>query len=146
MKKLIFLAILIGIFAYQKNGSKSGINTGDNNTSVAATDVGHGFVSVFMPNGSSPNQAYVLTPINCTSEEVAIGEKLAKDLEAAGILVTRSESFRVSVENATEEQNAAINRSTEVLNSGGPPIVFLNGYGKSRPTVGEVLAVYNLTK
>jgi hypothetical protein len=145
MKKIIFLAIFIGIFAYQKHASKSGNNPG-NNASVAAIDVGHGFVSVFMPNGSSPNEAYVLSPINCTSEEVAMGKKLADDLEAAGIAVTRSESFRVFVDNATDEQNAAMVRSTDVLNSGGPPIVFLNGYGKSRPTVDEVLAVYKLTK
>jgi hypothetical protein len=67
MKKLIFLAILIGIFVYQKHGSKSGSIAGNNNPSVAAIDVGHGFVSVFMPDGSSPNEAYVLSPINCTS-------------------------------------------------------------------------------
>jgi hypothetical protein len=113
---------------------------------VATIDVGHGFVSIFMPNGSSPNEAYVLSPINCTSEEVAMGNKLADDLEAAGISAKRSESFRVNVENATEEQNASIGRTTEVLNSSDPPIVFINGYAKSRPTVDEVLAVYQLTK
>jgi hypothetical protein len=146
MKKLIFFAILIGIFVYQKQGSKSGNNAGNSNTSVAAIDVGHGFVSVFMPDGSSPNEAYVLSPINCTSAEVAIGNKLADDLEAAGISAKRSESFRVHVENATDEQNAAINKSTDLLNSGDPPIVFINGYGKARPSVDEVLAVYNQTK
>jgi hypothetical protein len=77
---------------------------------------------------------------------VAIGKKLADDLEAAGMSVTRSESFHASVQNATEEQNAAIARSSELLNSGEPPMVFLNGYGKSRPTVNDVLAVYNQTK
>ena len=145
MKKLIFLVILIAIFAFYKQGHKSSDSAENNNTSAENIDVGHGFVKVFMPDGSNPNEALVLTPIHCTSEEVAMGKKLEEDLKAAGVPVSRAENFDISVDNATEDQKAAINQSVELFKSDSP-IVFLNGYGKSRPTVAEVLEVYKLTK
>lgn len=145
MKKLIFLAILIAIFAFYKDGSKPVNTAGSNDTSAENIDLGNGFVNVFMPDGSNPNEALVLTPIHCTSEEVAMGKKLEEDLKAAGVPVSRAENFDISVDNATEDQKAAINQSVELFKS-DYPIVFLNGYGKSRPTVAEVLEVYKLTK
>ena len=145
MKKLILLAVLIAIFAFYKQGHKSSDSAENNNTSAENIDVGHGFVKVFMPDGSNPNVALVLTPIHCTSEEVAMGKKLEEDLKAAGVPVSRAENFDISVDNATEDQKIAINQSVELFKSDSP-IVFLNGYGKSRPTVAEVLEVYKLTK
>lgn len=146
MKKLIFLIILIAIFAYSKHRSQFGSISNINDTSVKSIDVGNGFVRAYMPDGANPNEALVLTPINCTAEEVMMGKKLEEDIKAAGVPARRADGFNISVNNNTDNQKTMINKSVELFQSGAAPLVFINGYGKSRPTVGEVLTVYKLTK
>ena len=146
MKKLIFVIMLIAIFAYKKHGSQSDDSASINDVSENAIDVGHGFVRAYMPDGANPNEALVLTPINCTAEEVMMGKKLEEDLKSAGVPARRDDGFNITLSNATEKQKTMMNKSVELFQSNNPPIVFLNGYAKPRPTVDEVLAVYELTK
>ena len=135
--------VLIAIFAYSKYGSKLGDTASNSEKSI---DVGHGFVRAYMPDGANPNEALVLTPINCTAEEVMMGRKLEEDLKSAGVSARRADGFNITLSNATDNQKTMMNKSVELFQSKSPPVVFLNGYAKARPTVDEVLAVYNLTK
>ena len=57
----------------------------------------------------------------------------------------RGSSFSFNIENPSQEQRAAVDRTVEVFQQGAPA-VFINGMGMSNPTTSQVVAVYRSTR
>lgn len=104
-----------------------------------AHEASRGFVPAAMPSGFRHGVVVVLAPENCPSEDAQRAASLASDLERKGIRVQRSSSFSAEATNPTAQQRERLNRSVAILN--GPiPAVFVNGMGKSNPSVDDVVA------
>lgn len=104
-----------------------------------------GFVAVEMPAGTPRNTVLVLAPPNCPSEQAQRADALIRDLTDIGIPVKRGSSFSFDLENPSQEQRAAVDRTVEVFRQGAPA-VFVNGMGMSNPTTSQVVAVYRSTR
>ncbi len=111
-------------------------------TATAGTD---GFVAVEMPTGTPRDTVLVLAPPNCPSEQAQRAEALIRELTDIGIPVKRGSSFSFNIENPSQEQRAAVDRTVEVFQQGAPA-VFINGMGMSNPTTSQVVAVYRSTR
>jgi hypothetical protein len=104
-----------------------------------------GFIRVAMPDNAPNNSVIILAPVNCPSDAAQRADALAARLSNLGIPIVRSSSFSANIENPTDEQNTALRRAVSVL-EGEIPAVFLNGMGKSNPTIDEVTAEYERTR
>lgn len=141
--RLIKLMILIGIAGYGYQWWQKSHSPGSGDS--VAGDSPNGFVRVAMPGNVPHNTILILTPENCPLEAAQQSEALAQQLSQAGVAVMRSSSFNLSIDNPTEADRQNVQRTTEVFNA-GPPAVFLNGMGKSKPTADEVLAEFRRTR
>jgi hypothetical protein len=141
MLRILVLAGFV-LFGYQwwKTHEVSG-----HGRSQAAEASPNGFQPVAMPSGAKENTVLVFAPLNCPHEDSQRANALAESLVRMGIPAVRSSSFSINVNNPTEEQNALLKRTAAIASS-GIPVVFINGMGKSRPTLDEVVAEYARTK
>ena len=105
----------------------------------------NGFTPVAMPDDAKDNTVLVFAPVNCPSKEAQRADALADGLTRQGIPNRRSSHFSLNFNQPTDEQQAAIKRTTAVLN-GSIPAVFINGMAKSNPTLDEVVAEYRRTR
>ncbi len=105
----------------------------------------NGFQSVLMPDGAKDNVVLIFAAINCPHEEAKRADALAESLTRKGISNRMSSSFHLNLTEPTAELQAAVKRTTEVMN-GAIPAVFINGMAKSNPTLDEVVAEYDRTK
>ncbi len=98
-----------------------------------------------MPTGTPRDTVLVLAPPNCPSEQAQRAEALIRELTDIGIPVKRGSSFSFNIENPSQEQRTAVDRTVEVFQQGAPA-VFINGMGMSNPTTSQVVAVYRSTR
>lgn len=104
-----------------------------------------GFQPVLMPDGAKDNEVLIFAAVNCPHEEAQRADALAEDLTRKGIPNRRSSSFSLNLKEPTAELQAAVKRTTDVMN-GTIPAVFINGMAKANPTLDEVVAEYERTK
>lgn len=138
---IVKLLIVVGLVGYGAHAWK----THSNKAALAAMRSESGFLPVAMPDGARKNAVVILAPQNCPKEGARRADDLAEQLGRRGIAVVRSDSYNTSVTDPTAEQRASVERAVAVL-KGEVPAVFVNGMGKSNPTVDEVAAEYHRTK
>ena len=80
----------------------------------------------------------VVAQENCLKEEAVRSDRLAEELAKNGVRVRRVHMIEFS---GFDPQQYSIDRLNGLMN-GQLPIVFVNGRGKSNPSLGEVLAEY----
>jgi len=97
---------------------------------------GEGFVPVQMPDNASPDRVLILAPVNCPSDVAKRADALAQFLSDKGIPNVRSAVY--SLHRVTPDMIAGIQRAQSLR----PPVVLINGRGKSDPTGEEVLDEY----
>ena len=114
-------------------------------TSARSAPGSSGFMPVAMPEGSSRNTVLILAPINCPSSDAKRADVLAESLTRRGIPNIRSSSYSLRIANPSEAEQANMKRAGDVL-GGGIPAVFVNGMGKSNPSIDEVAAEYARTR
>ncbi len=100
------------------------------------------FSAVLMPEGAKQNEVIIFAPLNCSSREAKMAERLEKELNAAGVPARRINNFSLSVGNMTQDQRVAVEETGNFLNASKPPVVLINGFGKSQPTTEEIVAMY----
>jgi hypothetical protein len=100
------------------------------------------FIPVAMPDDAIPNQVIIYAPLNCPSEATIRANALAAKLNQIGISVKRSDSFQYSRNNRSDGERASLVHSGELIN-GELPAVFINGRGKAKPSLEEVVAEFN---
>jgi len=140
LMKLFLIVLAIG-GAYRWWHGRS-IDAAANAASAPGPD---GFVSVVMPEASSPYAVLVLSATNCPSEQAQRAEALVDELTRRGVPVVRSDSMAFDIVNPTPEQQAGVERAVAVFNQGAPA-VFVNGRAKSNPTAAETIAEYRQAK
>ena len=142
---LVVLVIAVGGYhTWQKIQGRAPMSDSFKNAEVA-TYSPSGFSSVAMPNGAEKNVVLIFAPLNCPSDAAQRAESLAADLDRHGIPNRRSGSFALDVENPDATMQAAVQRTTAVLN-GAIPAVFINGMAKANPTTAEVVEEYTRTR
>ena len=100
-----------------------------------------GFIPVSMPSQAKAGQVYILAPLNCPSAEARRADELAARLNQLGIPAQRGSGYSLQLSAPSEQERANVERATHIL-KGPVPAVFVNGMGKSNPTLDEVLAEY----
>ncbi len=138
---ILKILILIGVLGFAVHMWKNH----EARRSLAAHTSPNGFIGVVMPAGVPGNSVVILAPVNCPSDAAQRADALAARLSDLGIPNVRGSSYSVNIDNPTREQDAAMKRAVSVL-EGEIPAVFLNGMGKSNPTVEEVVAEYERTQ
>jgi hypothetical protein len=132
MKMLLIVLVIGGAYRWWHGKSI------DAAASAAGPD---GFVSVVMPEASSPHAVLVLSAPNCPSEQAQRAEALVRELARNNVPVVRSDTMAFDIVNPTPEQEAGVDRAVAVFNQGAPA-VFVNGRAKSNPTATETIAEY----
>jgi hypothetical protein len=97
---------------------------------------GQGFVPVQMPDNAPPDKVLILAPVHCSSDVAKRADALAQFLSDKGIPNVRSSVYSIS--RVTPDMIAGIQRAHSL----SPPVVLVNGRGKSDPTGEEVLDEY----
>jgi hypothetical protein len=138
LKLLVLAAAILVAFNWWKGKDIESV------TAAVSEQSPNGFIPVLMPDSARPDAVMIFAPENCPSDAAQRAEDLFQELKRAGIPAIRSASFRLSVNNPTAEQRAAVERATEVVN-GAIPAVFINGMGKANPSADEVIAEYHRT-
>ena len=100
-----------------------------------------GFAAVLMPSEVPDNTVYIYAPLECPCEATQRANKLAEQLEAAGITTLRGQSYSISLPTATDEQRAMGDHGAALCNGEGPA-VFVNGMGCDNPPLAVVVAEY----
>lgn len=104
-----------------------------------------GFIPVSMPSQAPTGHVYILAPLNCPSPEARRADELAARLHQLGIPVKRGSGYSLQFGEPTEQAIADAKRTSHIL-EGPIPAVFVNGMGKSNPTLEDVLAEYRRTQ
>jgi hypothetical protein len=138
LKLLVLAAAIVVAFNWWKGKDIERV------TAAVSEPSPNGFIPVLMPDGARPDAVMIFAPENCPSDAAQRAEDLDQELKRAGIPTIRSASFRLTVDNPTSEQRAAVERATAVVN-GAIPAVFINGMGKANPSADEVIAEYHRT-
>lgn len=137
--KFLIVAAVIGFSVHWwKNQKADDHQTADSNSPS-------GFISVAMPSGTSDNTVVILAPANCPSDGAQRADALADELNRLNIPNVRSSSYASTLDNPSNEQIAKAERAVEIL-KGEVPAVFINGMGKSNPSVAEVASEYKRTR
>jgi hypothetical protein len=131
--KIIIAAIALTVGV--KEWNRHQLNA-DGRPAAAVAVADTGFVPLPQPKIGSQGRVVVFAPDNCSREEGRKSDELVRELERQKIPHVRSST--ASFEAADP---AAFGRLSGVMN-GKAPIVFINGRGKSNPSLKEVLAEY----
>lgn len=137
--KLLKILLIVGVAAFGYK-SWSQYQLSRERAALAQLSPG-GFLPVGTPGQAAPGEVYILAPLNCPSSEAQRAEALAARLKELGIPTRRGSSFTLQASSPSEEERARLERVAHILR-GPAPAVFVNGMGKSDPTLEEVLAEY----
>jgi hypothetical protein len=97
---------------------------------------GQGFVPVQMPDNAPPGKVLILAPVHCSSEVAQRADALAQFLTERGVPNIRSSSYMIS--RVSPDMMPGIERAHSLR----PPVVLIDGRGKSNPSAQEVLDEY----
>jgi hypothetical protein len=97
---------------------------------------GKGFIPVQMPDNAPPDKVVILAPEHCSSDVAKRADALAQFLTDQGIPNVRSSTYMIS--RVTPEMMPGIERAHSL----DPPVVLVNGRGKSNPSAEEVVGEY----
>jgi hypothetical protein len=97
-----------------------------------------GFIELPSPSNASPGNVLVLAAENCPEEAAKRADALTEELRRNNIPVTRAHSTNFSFQNPDPDTM----RRLDSVMRGDLPVVFINGKGKSNPTLDEVIAEY----
>lgn len=95
-----------------------------------------GFVPVQMPDNAPPDKVMILAPVHCPSEVAKRADALAQFLTDQGIPNVRSSVYTIS--RVTPDMMPGIERAHSLE----PPVVLIDGHGKSNPSAQEVVDEY----
>ena len=102
----------------------------------------NGFIALPPLDNGNPKQVVVFAPENCPAEDSQRADAMAKDLARRGIPSQRSHDISFS----STDPDPRIGQRLDALMKGDLPIVFVNGRGKSNPTLDQVAAEYSLIR
>ena len=95
-----------------------------------------GFVPVQMPDNAPDGKVVILAPVNCPSQVAKRADALAQYLSDQGIPNMRSSTYLIA--RVTPDMMPGIERAHSLA----PPVVLINGRGKSNPSAEEVVDEY----
>lgn len=95
-----------------------------------------GFVPVQMPDNAPAGKVMILAPVNCPSDVAKRADALAQSLSDQGIPNERSSRYMIA--RVTPDMMPGIERAHSL----DPPVVLINGRGKSNPSAEEVVDEY----
>lgn len=104
----------------------------------AMADV-NGFIPVQMPDGAPADTVLILAPVNCPSQVAQRADALARELSRQGIPSIRRSGYSIAV--VRRDMLPGIKRAFAL--SGAPPVVLLDGHGKSDPSAQAVIDEYH---
>lgn len=104
-----------------------------------------GFTSIVMPDDAQENDIIIYIAPNCPSLIAQRGRSLFRELRRENIPVRKSSNYSVSSMNTSRAFKNKMKRTFEVMESGGV-VVLVGGYGKSDPTLEEVISQYQRNK
>lgn len=129
--KIIIAAIALTVGYKEWNRHQSQVEA---QPAVQVADTG--FIPLPLPKIGSPGRVVVFAPDNCSREEGRKSDELVRELERQKIPHVRSNTAQF------EAADPASFGKLQGVMSGKAPIVFINGRGKSNPSLPEVLAEY----
>jgi hypothetical protein len=97
---------------------------------------GKGFIPVQMPDNAPPDKVVILAPVHCSSDVAQRADALAQFLNDQGIPNVRTSFYMIS--RVTPDMKPGIERARSL----DPPVVLINGRGKSNPSAQEVVDEY----
>lgn len=104
-----------------------------------------GFNTIVMPDDAQANDVIIYTAPNCPSDVAQRSRKLFRELRRENIPVKKSSNYSVSSINASREFKKKMQRTFKVLQSDGV-VVLVGGYGKTNPTLEEIIPQYKRNK
>ena len=121
-KFLVFLLVLGGFYwAYNKPNSEP------------RALAGAAFVAVPMPTEQEKGAVMIVAALNCPKAAAQHADYLTQQLRKKQIKVQRVNNVNFTYQNQTEA------KAIQALMSQDPPLVFVKGYGSSRPSLEKVL-------
>lgn len=97
---------------------------------------GKGFIPVQMPDNAPADKVVILAPVHCSSEVAKRADALAQFLTDQGIPNVRTSAYMIS--RVTPDMMPGIERAHSL----DPPVVLVDGRGKSNPSAQQVLDEY----
>jgi hypothetical protein len=135
IKWLFVLAVVVGGYHWwQKHRAESV----DVDAQAVLRENGTGFVKFPQPMGTSTRTVLIYAPLNCPSEMAQRANKLARQLEQAGIPHALLQEANFDIDGSDPQAMAQLN---SIMAGKGPP-VFVRGKAKANPTFDEVVAEY----
>ncbi|MDE2420245.1 MAG: hypothetical protein KGO49_03560 [Gammaproteobacteria bacterium] len=147
-KTFIIVAIFGGAYTYWHHHHPitqySAAITSNGGTTIAKNDrpqiTTNGFAYLPPALGQNASKVYVVTVEGCPSEDAQRANLLAKNLMQRGIPVQQIDNVSFSYSERPDDKT--MQRMTSIM-QGPIPIVFINGYAKSDPSLDEVIAEYH---
>lgn len=104
-----------------------------------------GFSAIVMPDDAKPDDVIIYTAPNCPSAIAQRGRTLFRELRKENIPVKKSSRYAVRSTDTSREFKNKMQRTFSILESGGVTVL-VGGYGKTDPTLDEVISQYQRNK
>jgi hypothetical protein len=134
VKIILVLLVVVGLVVSVTPGSPPAVHP-------SAKHVLAGFVETLKPTGVPEDHVFIYAPLNCPRPAGRKGDALAAELDQLGIPNTRAQSFSAQVTGSSPDEAAAAAHTDSILQAEGPAVL-IHGWGKSDPSLDEVVATY----